>query len=96
MIEVRQTDVFAKWFQKLRDQRAKNRIVVRIRRMELGNPGDVKSVGGGVQEARISYGPGYRLYFTREGDALIILLCGGNKSSQAKDIARAKEIRKHL
>ncbi len=96
MIEVRQSDIFAQWFRKLKDRRAKDRIVVRIRRMEMGNPGDVKSVGGGVQEARISYGPGYRLYFTQEGDALIILLCGGDKSSQAKDIDKAKEIRSQL
>ncbi len=96
MFEVRQSDDFAKWFRKLRDRQAKDRIVVRIRRMELGNIGDVKPVGEGVREARITYGPGYRLYFVQEGDRLIILLCGGNKSSQRRDIEQAKTLAKQI
>jgi putative addiction module killer protein len=79
MIEVRQTDVFADWFAGLRDREARARINVRIRRLSLGNPGDVKPVGGGVSEMRIDYGPGYRLYFVRRGDALVVLLSGGDK-----------------
>ncbi len=96
MIEVRQTEKFSAWFQKLRDTRAKDRIALRIRRIELGNMGDVKSVGDGVQEARITYGPGYRLYFVRRGNELVILLCGGDKSSQSRDIAKAKAIAKNI
>ena len=90
MIEVRQTAVFAKWLAGLRDREARARIAVRIDRMALGNPGDVKPVGSGVSEMRITYGPGYRVYFTRRGDVLVLLLCGGDKSSQPRDIAAAK------
>jgi putative addiction module killer protein len=89
MIEVRQTDVFAAWFAGLRDREARARITVRIRRLSLGNPGDVKPVGSGVSEMRISYGPGYRVYFVRRGDTVIVLLCGGDKRSQNRDIERA-------
>ena len=89
MIEVRQTDVFADWVADLRDRNARARITVRIRRLSLGNPGDVKPVGSGVSEMRIDYGPGYRVYFVRRGDAVVILLCGGDKQSQDRDIARA-------
>ena len=96
MIEVRQTAVFSKWLARLRDENAHARIVVRIRRFELGNPGDVKAVGDGVSEARISYGPGYRLYFTHVGQTMVLLLCGGDKSSQKRDIALAKEMAKEL
>jgi len=88
-IEVRQTDVFAAWFEDLRDREARARISVRIRRLSLGNPGDVKPVGKGVLEMRIDYGPGYRVYFTRRGNALVILLCGGDKRSQNRDITQA-------
>jgi len=91
-IEVRQTDAFAAWFEDLRDRQARARITVRIRRLSLGNPGDVKSVGGGVSELRIDYGPGYRLYFTRRGTAIVVLLCGGHKRTQERDIARAQEL----
>lgn len=92
MIEVRQTTEFAGWLSKLRDAQAKARVLVRIRRFTLGNLGDVKPVGGGVSEARIDYGPGYRLYFVQRGEMLIILLCGGDKKSQPADIKRALEL----
>lgn len=94
VIEVRQTAVFESWFVKLRDVEAKARINVRIRRLSLGNFGDTKPVGGGVSELRIHYGPGYRLYFVRRGDELVILLNGGDKSGQDRDIARARELAK--
>ena len=92
MIEVRQTEVFAEWFAGLRDRTARARITVRIRRLSLGNPGDVKPVGGGVAEMRIDYGPGYRVYFVRRGDTVIVLLCGGDKRHQDRDITRALEL----
>lgn len=90
MITIRQTSDFADWLQKLRDRNARGRIEVRIRRLTLGNPGDVKSVGDGVSEIRIDYGPGYRLYFSKHGNTVILLLCGGDKSTQPNDIAKAK------
>ena len=96
MIEVRQTAVFASWLEELRDANARTRILVRIRRLELGNPGDVKAVGEGIIELRISYGPGYRVYFTRQGQEIVLLLCGGDKSSQSRDIATAKRMAKEL
>ena len=96
MIEVRQTAVFSEWLAGLRDVRAKARIVVRIRRMEMGNPGDFATVGEGICEMRIHYGPGYRLYFVPKGDQLVVLLCGGDKQRQAADIARAKAIARDL
>ena len=96
MIEVRQTRVFVDWVAALSDLRAEARINVRIRRLSLGNPGDVKNVGGGVSELRIDYGPGYRLYFCRRGAAIVVLLCGGDKRTQAGDIAAAKELAKGL
>ena len=92
MIEVRQTEVFTAWFAGLRDQRARARIRARIDRLSLGNSGDVKSVGSGVSEMRIDYGPGYRMYFINRGKTVVILLCGGDKRSQARDIAQAIEL----
>jgi putative addiction module killer protein len=92
MMEVRQTDIFADWFAGLRDREARARITVRIRRLSLGNPGDVKPVGRGVSEMRIDYGPGYRLYFVRRGGTVVILLCGGDKRNQDRDVARALEL----
>ena len=89
MIEVRQTEIFAQWFAGLRDSRARMRINARIRRLSLGNPGDVKPVGEGVSEMRTDYGPGYRVYFIRRGEALIVLLVGGDKRTQERDIATA-------
>jgi len=96
MIEVRQSAIFAKWLVELRDANARLRVVTRIRRMELGNPDDVKPVGDGVSEMRIAYGPGYRVYFTRTGATIVILLCGGDKSSQSRDIALAKQLAKEI
>jgi putative addiction module killer protein len=96
VIEVRQTDVFAAWFADLRDREARARITVRIRRLSLGNPGDVKPVGSGVSEMRIDYGPGYRIYFTRRGDTIVVLLCGGDKRTQDRDIARARELAREI
>jgi len=92
VIEVRQTEVFAAWFEGLRDRGARARITVRIRRLSLGNPGDVRPVGSGVSEMRIDHGPGYRLYFVGRGDTIVVLLCGGDKRTQDRDIARAIEL----
>ena len=86
MIEIRQTERFEAWLARLADRRARSRILVRIDRLALGNPGDVKPVGQGVSELRIDYGPGYRLYFFRRGEKLVILLVGGDKRTQARDI----------
>ena len=95
-IEIRQTDVYADWFSALKDREARARINVRIRRLSLGNPGDVKSVGQGVSELRIDYGAGYRVYFVRRGEVIVILLCGGDKRSQVHDIARAIALAKEI
>lgn len=92
MIETRQTETFAKWFTGLRDQLAVKRIAKRLALLEGGHLGDVKSVGGKVSELRIDHGPGYRLYFTRRGETVILLLVGGDKGSQDRDIAKAKEM----
>ena len=89
MITIRQTDVFRSWLRELRDRRAVARIAIRIDRLAHGNAGDVRPVGAGVSELRIDYGPGYRVYFVRRQREVVILLCGGDKSSQATDIARA-------
>jgi len=96
MIEVRESDVFKAWFAGLRDQEARARIRLRIRRLSAGNPGDVKPVGKGVSEMRINYGPGYRLYFVGRGNTVVILLCGGDKRSQVRDIARAIEMAQEI
>jgi putative addiction module killer protein len=96
MIEIRETQVYALWFSSLRDRRAKARIDTRIRRLSLGNPGDVKPVGSGVSELRIGYGPGYRIYFIQCGSTLIVLLAGGDKRTQQQDITQAIELARDL
>ncbi|MFK8078120.1 MAG: type II toxin-antitoxin system RelE/ParE family toxin [Granulosicoccus sp.] len=92
MIHIRQTETYRKWFLKLKDQKAKARIDIRIRRLSLGNAGDVKPVGSGVSELRITYGPGYRVYYAQKGSEVIVLLAGGDKSSQPSDIENAKKL----
>ena len=92
MIEVRQTDEFRSWLRRLPDQNAYARVVARIRRMEQGNPGDTKRVGAGLLEMRIDYGPGYRVYFTQRGKTVVIVLCAGDKRTQAQDIKQALEL----
>jgi len=96
MIEVRKIERFTKWFNFLKDRRAKARIQARIDRLEMGHFGDVAPVGEGVSELRIFYGPGYRVYFVQRNAVVVILLSGGDKSSQAADIAKAKEIARQL
>lgn len=94
MIEIRQTATFAKWEAHLRDKRARTIIASRLMRLAEGLQGDVEPVGEGVSELRIHYGPGYRVYFQKRGDVLIVLLCGGDKGSQTRDIAVAKKLAK--
>jgi putative addiction module killer protein len=93
---LKRTDEFSVWLSGLRDIRAKAKILARIDRLALGNPGDVAPVGNGVSEMRIHYGPGYRVYFVQRGKEVVILLCGGDKSSQASDIAAAKKLADEL
>jgi len=89
MIEVHETEVFSKWLSRLIDRRGRRAITVRIQRLALGNAGDVRPVGQGVSELRVACGPGYRVYFVKRGKLVILLLCGGDKSSQDADIAKA-------
>ena len=96
MLNVSQTDEFAEWLVGLRDREARRRILARINRIENGSMGDVEPVGAGVSEARINYGPGYRLYFVQRGLSVLILLCGGDKDSQVRDIKRAKKLASEL
>lgn len=96
MIQVVTTSAFDDWLDGLRDQTAIQRIQIRIRRLSLGNPGDVKPVGGGVSELRIDHGPGYRVYFCQRGGALVVLLCGGGKKTQSRDIKEAKRLASEL
>ena len=95
-IEVRQTEEFSRWLRRLKDANAVARIVARIRRMELGNLGDSKSLRGDLMEMRIDYGPGYRVYYVRRGAQIVILLCGGDKRTQQRDIKRARELVERL
>lgn len=92
MFEIEETEEYLSWFSGLRDQKAKVRVDMRVKRLALGNPGDVKPVGRGVSEMRIDYGPGYRVYFMRKKEWILILLAGGDKRSQAKDIGLAIEL----
>jgi len=96
VIEIRKTEVFARWVDGLKDVRARARVLARIERLAGGNPGDVRPVGEGVSELRIDYGPGYRVYFKRVGRELIVLLAGGDKTSQAKDIKTALRLARNL
>jgi putative addiction module killer protein len=96
MIEIRKTDNFAKWIDGLNDIRARARIFVRIERLASGNPGDVKTVGEGVSELRIDYGPGYRVYYKKQGQKIIILLAGGDKRTQSKDTKTAQRLAQNL
>ena len=92
MVEIRRTDAYDRWFRRLRDRNAREVINVRIRRLREGRAGDARSVGEGVSELRVHYGPGYRIYFTRRGRRLIILLAGGDKDSQERDIRTARSL----
>ncbi len=96
MREVRQTAVYSEWFAGLRDRKARARIIARIDRLSLGNVGDFAPVGGGVLEMRVHCGPGYRVYFVIRGSELVILLAGGDKGSQSRDIERARELARDL
>ncbi|MCL4695366.1 MAG: type II toxin-antitoxin system RelE/ParE family toxin [Candidatus Hydrogenedentes bacterium] len=96
MAEIRKTDVYADWLNGLRDVRARARILVRVERLAAGNPGDVRPIGEGVSELRIDYGPGYRVYFVRRKRELIILLAGGDKSTQSRDIKTALQLARNL
>ncbi len=96
MTVIRKTDTYAQWLDGLRDIRARARVLARVERLAAGNPGDVRAVGEGVSELRIDYGPGYRVYFTMRGPSVIILLAGGDKSTQATDIKRALRLARNL
>lgn len=96
MKDIRETEVFSKWLKGLRDRQARARILVRIRRLSLGNSGDVAPVGEGVSEMRIHYGPGYRVYFVELGTTAIVLLAGGDKKTQQHDITKALELAKKV
>lgn len=96
MVEIRQTETYAQWFGALRDRQVRSRIDIRIRRLSMGNPGDVKPVGSGVSELRIDYGPGYRVYFIQRGDIVIVLLAGGDKRTQDRDIQTALALAEEL
>ena len=94
MVELIKTRTFDKWIKRLRDRRASIRIAARLDRLAVGNPGDVEPVGGGISELRVHYGKGYRVYYIQRGSVVIVLLCGGDKSTQSKDIQRAKALAK--
>ena len=91
-MELKQTETFRKWRMRLRDEHARGLIASRLDRLAFGHIGDVEPVGQGISEMRIHYGPGYRIYFQRRGNTIIVLLCGGNKSTQSKDIKTAKRL----
>jgi putative addiction module killer protein len=95
-MEVRKTEVFAKWIDGLRDVRARARVLAKVERLAAGNPGDAKPVGEGVSELRIDYGPGYRVYYKRQGREVMILLTGGDKGSQARSIRTALRLGRYL
>lgn len=92
MVEIIKSATFDRWLRKLRDPQAKARIEMRIRRLGLGNPGDVRPIGNGLSEMRVDYGPGYRVYYMQQSSVLVVLLCGGDKRTQQNDIEKAKEL----
>ena len=96
MVEVRKTEVYAKWLDGLRDVRGRARVLVRVERLAAGNPGDVRPVGEGVSELRIDYGPGYRVYFKKQGGTIVVLLAGGDKRTQSRDIKTALRLARNL
>ena len=96
MYQVQQTDIFAKWLSKLKDRKAMAKLLVRVESLRQGNTGDSKSLGTGLHKISIHYGPGYRIYYTRKSGLVILLVCGGDKSSQSKDIANARRIMAEL
>ena len=96
MIEIRETLVFSQWLDALDDIQARARILVRIQRLAAGNPGDVRPVGEGVSELRIDYGPGYRVYYRKWGQVVVVLLAGGSKSTQARDVQTALQLARNL
>ena len=96
MIEVRKTEVYAKWLDSLRDVRARARVLVRVERLAAGNPGDVRPVGEGVSELRIDYGPGCRVYFKKQGRTMVVLLAGGDKRTRNRDIEMALRLARNL
>jgi len=95
-MQIRKTDVYAEWIDNLRDLQGRARILVRVGRLASGNPGDVKAISGGVSELRVHFGPGYRVYFSQRGDDIVILLAGGDKSTQPRDIQTALQLAKNL
>jgi putative addiction module killer protein len=96
MIEIRKTEAFAKWLDTLNDIRARARVLARIERLAIGNPGDVAPVGEGVSELRIDYGPGYRVYYKQFGESFVIVLAGGDKHTQGRDIKTALRLARNL
>lgn len=96
MLQIRKTNVYAEWIDNLRDLQGRARILVRVERLASGNPGDVKAISGGVSELRVHFGPGYRVYFSQRGDDIVILLAGGDKRTQARDIQTALQLAKNL
>ena len=96
MLEVRRTEVYARWLDGLKDVRARARVLVRVERLVAGNPGDVRPVGEGVSELRIDYGPGYRVYFKRQGRTVVVLLAEGDKRTQSADIETALRLARNL
>lgn len=96
MIEIRETAAYASWFVGLVDERARAKVMIRLRRLSLGNPGDVRPVGRGVSELRIDWGPGLRVYFAQRGESLVVLLGRGDKRTQARDIQRALDLARRL
>ena len=96
MLQIRKTNVYAEWIDNLRDLQGRARILVRVERLASGNPGDVKAISGGVSDLRVHFGPGYRVYFTQRGHDIVILLAGGDKRTQTRDIQTALQLAKNL